>query len=89
MFDLLWLPEAESVLDGLESANPQAVAAIRRLLARMEVDPFAPSLGTQQFRGATSGFVRATSCRYDDWYVLWRFTEAREVEIILIVDIAI
>jgi hypothetical protein len=36
-----------------------------------------------------SGYVRATPARQGDWYVIWRFSEQREVEIVHLVEIRV
>jgi hypothetical protein len=89
VFELQWLPAAERSLASLESERGPALDAITRTLAKLEVDPFDPRLRTQQFRMDASGYVRATPARQGDWYVIWRFSEQREVEIVHLVEIRV
>lgn len=79
-------------MDALErgDSGAEALSAVRRTLGRIELDAFAPQLGTRQFQTPEYGQVRATPCRFEDWWVLWRVgaTEGT-LEIIMVCELPV
>lgn len=90
-FELLWWPDAGAAMDRLEndsSASP-ALAAVRRTLGRLELDPFDRRLLTRQFVTPEYGQIRATPCHFGDWYVLWQIGEQNTIEIVFVAELAL
>jgi hypothetical protein len=49
-----------------------------------------PWLGTRQFQTPEYDHIRATSCRFDDRYILWQVGEApRTLEIVTVAQIVL
>ncbi len=89
-YELLWLPDADAVMTKLESdpSRAAALAAIRRTLGRLELDPFNPRWGTRQFQPPTYGHIRVTPSGFDAWYVLWKpGSDESNVEIVHLVEL--
>ena len=88
--ELLWWPAADTAMNRIDAVDDQRRAAVRRTLARLEVNPLEPRLGTRQFRTPEYGHIRATPCRHEDWYVLWQIgEEAGTVEIVMLAEIPV
>ena len=74
--ELGWDELADQQMAALETQGPtNVVEAVGRTLARLELDPFDPKLGTRQFTSANYGHVRATTVHSTDWTVLWTLGE--------------
>jgi len=90
--ELLWHPEANSVMTAIESnpAQTDVVASVRRVLGRLELDPYNPRIGTRQFQTPEYGQIRATPTGRDTWYVLWQPGRSeRSIEIVHIVELRV
>jgi len=89
-WELLWWPAADAAMDRIDAVDDRRKEAVVRTLARLEADPFEPRLGTRPFQTPEFGHIRATSCRFDDWYILWQVGEApRTLEIVTVAQIAV
>lgn len=90
--ELLWWTDADEALSSLErpSGSVAVLTALRRVLGRLEVDPFDPRLGSRQFVTEEFDQVRATPVRSGDWWVLWQTgPEPATITIILITEISL
>ena len=77
MWVLLGSNDAHESLRELEHdrSRRQDLAAVRRVLGRLELDPFDPTLRTRQFITQPLGHIRATPVGYGEWYVFWQLGE--------------
>ena len=91
-YQLLWWPDADAAIAALENDPNRSAGlqAVRITLGRLEIDPFAARLGTRQFQTTEFGHIRATPCRFDDWYVLWQVGQANdEIEIVMVAELSL
>ena len=89
-WELLWWPAADETMNRIDAVDDRRRRAVRRTLARIELNPLDPRLGTRQFRTPEYGHIRATPCRHEDWYVLWQIgEEAETVEIVIVAELPV
>jgi hypothetical protein len=86
-YQLNFWPAADDALAALEADPRQAraLAAIERMLDRLEEGPYEPSLGTIAFVSEIYRTINATPVRSDEWYILWKNGPSdHELDIVLI-----
>ncbi len=84
---LLWTLAADEVMTRLECDPTMAgiLAAVRRALGRLELDPYERRLGTRQFSTELYGQMRSTPAGVGDWRVIWQVGPgAHEITIVFI-----
>jgi hypothetical protein len=91
-YELGFWPPADAAMKKLEDdpAMSSVLAAVNRILDRLERDPFDPRLSTRAFVSQEYGGVNATAVREGDWYVLWqRGPDATTIDVILVHELAV
>jgi len=70
----MWWSDADRAMTRLERSPSLAdtLAAVRRTLGRLELDPFDPRLRTRQFVTEGYGQIRSTPAGHGDWTVFWK-----------------
>lgn len=84
--ELYWDELENQQMDERESLGGRALTALRSTLARLELDPFDPRLGTRTFSTPGFGHVRATPTGHAEDVVLW--TNGAEPDSLLIMAIS-
>jgi hypothetical protein len=90
-YELLYWPEADDALTGLENAPELApvLRAVDRTLVRLADDPFSPRLGMIAFMTDELGGISATPARMDDWYILWQRGGTGVIEVVAILKLPV
>jgi len=88
---LLWLPEADRVMTRIKADGSLRAThySVRRILGRLEFDPFDRGLRTRQFSTEMYGQVRCTPV-VGDWCILWKSGPGPdEITIVFVAEAAI
>lgn len=86
-FELAFWEDAARTMDELErGTDPDALAAVLRTLAGLEIDAGDRRLRTRQFDTPRYGHIRMTPCGHENWHVYWQVgqDDPGELEVVAI-----